>query len=65
MKKSSSRKYWDRVYIQLPEGSNTATITVVPLKTIFINISAEPWENIDRIFYDVDDAEEFFNKMYC
>lgn len=60
---ASRLETFDRVYIELPEGSNTATITIVPMKTIYINRCAAPWENVDRVFHDIEDAEEFMGML--
>ena len=63
--KRSSRgllETFDIAYIDLPEEAHAARLIVVPMKTIFINIAAAPGENVDRLFQDVEDAEEFFQQ---
>lgn len=62
MRRNSNRKYWDTIYIQMPEAANTARVIVVPLKAVFINISDLQRSNVDRVFFDVDDAMEFFER---
>lgn len=52
---------FDRVYIDLPEAANTARIFAIPLKTIFYNTNAHSTCNLDRIYYDIAELEEFLD----
>lgn len=36
---------FDRDYAHLPEYPQYTTITIIPMKTIFINMDAAPWAN--------------------
>lgn len=50
---------FDEVTLDIPERGMTARMIVLPLKTVFINTGAEPFANIDRVFYDIEDFEDF------
>lgn len=54
---------YDRVYIDLPDEPGTARAIVIPMKTIFINTAADWNANIDRMFWNIEDAEEFFERQ--
>lgn len=36
---------FDRDYVSLPEYPQYTTITIIPMKTIYINMDAAPWAN--------------------
>lgn len=52
---------FDRVYIDLPEAANTARIFAIPLKTIFYNTNTQGLHNLDRVYYDLAELEEFLD----
>lgn len=52
---------FDRVYIELPEVANTSRIFAIPLKTIFYNTNTHGLHNLDRVYYDIAELEEFFD----
>lgn len=60
MRKNNSIREYDKVYIDLPQRLNyIRRLTVCPLKTIYINCSADCFANVERIFRTVDDLERF------
>lgn len=62
MRKNNTIRDYDRVYIDLPDLPYVRTLTACPLKTIYINRSATPFANVDRLFRTVDDLERFCEK---
>lgn len=54
---------YERAHIALPKGANTATITVVPLEMVFVNIAATPEDNVDRVFYDLAGYAAFLDSI--
>lgn len=44
-RKSRLEDRFDRDYVNLPEYPNYTTITIIPLKTIFINLDAKEGAN--------------------
>lgn len=56
-RRDMSERY-DKVYVQLPELFGVRRIEARPLKTIYINMAAQPWAE-SRVFSSVEALERF------
>lgn len=53
---------YDRVYVEIPQCPWMRSIVAAPLKTIYYNRSAARGANIDRLFADVWDLQDFLTR---
>lgn len=56
---SNTISRYDRVYIAIPQCPWLHSIVAGPLKTIYYNTAAAPGANIDRLFTEVWDLQDF------
>lgn len=50
---------YDTDYVEIPSRPDIDRLVVVPLKTVFINFSAEPGANVTYLVHDLDESLGF------
>lgn len=53
---------FDVEYIDLPERSDIHKIYVLPAKVLYINTAANPFSNINRVFYEINQFADFLRE---
>lgn len=52
--------YFDTDYVEIPSRPDIDRIIVLPLKTVYINLSAEPGANVTRLVHDLNEPLEIW-----
>ena len=58
-KSSNTISNFNKVYADIPQCPWMHSVVVMPLKTIYYNVSADPDAHIDRLIRTVPDLENF------
>lgn len=55
---------FDHVRLEAPHLPNISKIVVFPMKTVYINVCADPGANIAKAFYDVETFVDFCDQYW-